>query len=258
MEYYNSPPPLQYQMPYQAPYPMAPVRKPRNGLVWYVILLPILGLLFENFAPNKYLGMLVWGIVVVMRPVSCAIDRARLIKNGFAAPESAFCILPTVYLYRRAKVIRGESQLAIICALTLFVAGAGNSFVRGMRMTEDTILEAVKATYLTSFDELKDSGLDLSLGEAVENSLKDPEYTIERDGDKRTITLNATNDDGTLIKIVITVEHDGFTYKGLTLSEVYSDGQKIEDDKVEKFLERLFKNLDDMDLKVIEKNSETE
>ena len=152
-------------------------------------------------------------------------------------------------------MIRGESQLAVICVLTLFVAVAGNSFVRGMRMTEDTILDAVKATYLTSFDELKDSGLDLSLGEAIENSLKDPEYTIERDGDERTITTVGRAEDGAVIKIVITVDHDGFTYKGLKLSEVYSDERRIEDDEVESFFTELF---GESDTSADEDSSETE
>lgn len=236
MEFYSSPTPMPYQMPYRMP----PLPKPRNGIVWYVIILPILGLVLENFATNRYLGILVWGIVVVMRPLSCLLDRARLVKSSFPAPDAASCILPTVYLYSRARLIRGESQLAVICALTLFVGAAGNSFVRGARMTDDDILDAVKASFLTSFDALSDSELDVSLDDAVTDCLTDPEYEIERDGNKRTITLTGKSSENGTVKIEIIVKHDGFTYTDLYFGDVYQDGKLLPEDEVADFLEELF------------------
>ena len=79
--------------------------KIRDGCVWYAALLPAFALLLERYALNKYLGILVWAIALLMRPVCCFLDRKQLIAAGRPEEDPYLPLLPTVYLFKTFPIL---------------------------------------------------------------------------------------------------------------------------------------------------------
>ena len=147
---------------------------------------------------------------------------------------------PTVYILKRAKLNRGENSIAVICAIALFIGIVANGFVRSVKITDSDILDAVKETSLASFEGLEDSDLNMSIEQAAKDNFQKYDYEIERDGNRRTVTLTGLRRDGHKYKIEFIVSHDGFTYTETKLGTVTKNGVAIDDDDRKKVLKEIF------------------
>lgn len=225
----------------------APVQKNpavRSGLVWYAALLPVLGLFFENYSVNKYLGFLIWILVLVLRPVCCYADYRILSKKGVFRDESPkaalITLLPTVYCFRRCFALRHNTAMAVICIMCLSYGILGNGFIGGMRVNDDTIFSAVKGQSVRSLKETREINENDDFSEAVERNAPGAEWSIVTDGDKRTVSvkgqLTGTDEQFTLEFVVI---HDGYTYLEYKLDKVLKDGEELTGDDRKDLLKRV-------------------
>lgn len=219
----------------------APEEKIRSGYVWYAAILPALGLFLENYTLNKYLGMFLWGVIVIARPLSCLLDHRRLTEQMGAEPSPRWlALLPTVYIFKRCTLLRQNTAIGVVCLICFSYGVIGNGFVVGLRVDDDAVIETTKNTSPYSLDEFADyyNGNDFS--DDLENTLKDISYSLTRSGDTRTVTVSGTDRaTGELIELVFTVTHDGYTYTDYELSEIRSGGKKVEGEDKDNLIDRL-------------------
>ena len=220
------------------------VNKPeklRNGFVWYAAVLPGIGLFLERFALNKYLGFLVWGLILILRPLCCLADIRMLNKRGIMSCSGWFALVPTVYLFKRCLKLRHNTAIAVVCLICLAYGIIGNGFVSGMFVDDERIMNAVRSESITSVTELKGEKAGGSLAEALESSLDRPEWTVTTDGDVRTITVSGkTKSSGEQVSLVFKVTHDGYAYTDFELEKVIRDNSELEGDERKELLKALF------------------
>lgn len=204
--------------------------KIRNGLVWYAAILPALGLFLENYALNKYLGILIWAVVILARPAACLADRRILVRSGAVdASPAAMCFIPTVYLFKRCFDLKQNTAVAVVCLIAFSYGVIGNGFVVGMSMDDDKAVELVKQRYAASIAGVSGvrnpESFDEALGKAAENI----DYSVSKEGDRRTVTVNCTDRSSSdKYAFIFYVVHDGFTLKELKLEEFWVNGDKLE------------------------------
>lgn len=212
-----------------------------NGFVWYAALIPGLALFIETFALNKYMGFLIWGLVLVLRPLCCIIDRNLLIKKGRLSCHIAWALFPTVYIFKRCMAIKNNMVMAVICVICLSYGAIGNGFTTSLFINDETIVNAVKDNSLTSLSGLKDQSSADSISSAAEKAMSDITYSIVTDGDERYVTISGVSkNNGDNIEITVKVVHDGFTYISLGLEKFCKNGEEITDDERKEMLKELF------------------
>lgn len=220
---------------------VAPIRKIRNGMIWYAAVLPALGLFLENYALNKYLGMLIWCIVILARPAACLADRHILLSSG--AVKSSPLLLaffPTVYIFKRCFDLKQNTAVAVVCIISLSYGIIGNGFVVGMSVNDDSIIEYVKGKYAHSVAGTQLEGQPVSFEDAVSKTLDNVKYEITQKGDERTVAVKGKTKEGSdEICFIFTVVHDGFTLTEFKLSEVIKNGTKLEGDERSELLRKL-------------------
>ena len=214
--------------------------KLRNGLAWYAAVLPGMGLFLERFALNKYLGFLVWGLILIVRPLCCLADIRMLNKRGIMSCSGWFALVPTVYLFKRCLKLRQNTAIAVVCLICLSYGIIGNGFVSGMFVDDERIMNAVRNESITSVTELKGEKVGGSLAEALESSLDRPEWTVTANGDVRTVTVSGkTKSGGEQVSLVFKVTHDGYTYTEFKLEKVLRDNSELEGDDRKELLKAL-------------------
>ncbi|MBR6102873.1 MAG: hypothetical protein IKP95_10620 [Ruminococcus sp.] len=220
--------------------------KVRDGLVWYCAFVPAVALLLERFALNKYLGFLIWGIVITARPLCCYIDRRNLLSAGYEQIGSPwFVLLPTVYLFKRCMIFRQNTALAVVCLICFSYGAIGNGFISGLFVDNDTVLQAVKNEAMTSISEFKSFAAYESFEKAVGRALKDVDYELSVNGDERIITVKGTDLSGTdQYVFVFRVVHDGYTYTDFGLKSVTKNGDVLTGKDRTEALKELFKTED--------------
>lgn len=221
--------------------------KVRDGLVWYSAILPALALFLENYALNKYLGIMVWAVVIIIRPLCCYFDRKNLLNAGYEnVGKSWYVFLPTVYLFKRCMLLRHNTAIAVVCMICLSYGIIGNGFTVGLMMDDDTFVSAVKNEPMTSISDFKSFALYESFETAADRALSEISYSIEANGDERTVTVKGKSktDDEPLI-FVFKIVHDGYTYRSFKLFAVYKGDIKLEDSEKKEYLKKLFANSSD-------------
>ncbi len=217
-------------------------RRIRNGLVWYAALLPALGLFLENYTLNKYLGFLVWGVVIVMRPLCCLLDMRQLERLGAEDNSRWWALLPTVYLFRRCLRLKTNTAMAVVCMICLSYGIIGNGFVSALFVDDERILEVVRNESVTSVKELRSFGGSDSFGDALDKTAADGvSWQLEADGNTRFVTASLkekTNND--TVTLVFRVTHDGYTYTEFKLDKVTRNGTEVTDDARSELLKALF------------------
>ena len=227
MEYISEPMPVVVSKP----------EKIRNGLVWYAALVPALGLFLERYTLNKYLGFMVWGIVLIMRPVCCLIDLHILSDKEKFSCGKGWALLPTVYLFKRCLKLKQNTALAVVCFICLSYGVIGNGFTTGMMVDDERILGAVQNERVSSISELKKEAVPDSVSNQLEKTLEGISWDIKSDGDVRTITVSGTvKDSKDKAELIFKVTHDGYTYTDFKLDKVTKNGEALEGDERKELL----------------------
>lgn len=215
--------------------------KLRNGLVWYAAVLPGLGLFLERLTLNKYLGFLLWGLILILRPLCCLADIRMLEKRGDMSCSHWFALVPAVYLFKRCMSLRHNMAIAVVCMICLGYAAVGNGFTGGLMIDDERIMNAVRAENVTSVSEIKNENVRGTIGDTLSSSLDDPQWSVVSDGDVRTVTVSGIiKDSKEQVSLVFKVTHDGYAYTGFELDKVIKDSLTLEDDERKEFLKKLF------------------
>ena len=213
-----------------------------EGGVWCMMILPLAGLFLEMYAIDKYAGIALWLIVIIMIYV-CGIMDYRQIKDSLSAEKAEqlkkLLPIPPAYLFMRCKSTTGESYKGIVMGILLAAAMFSNGFVHGLMINEEKIIEAVEYSTASVFDNFSGQSDDV-----IEDSLKEwlgEDYTsaCTRKGDVYTITFSGKHD-GKPAEITVEVVHDGFVYKTVKTKTVKTDGKELEGDELKDTLYEIF------------------
>lgn len=214
-----------------------PVRpKTENGIIWYICILPLLALFLENYASSKWAGIFLWAATAVMLIVSCCYDCKKLEKADIdTSAVRGWVWLAPVYVYKREKMLGRETYKGIMLTVFLLAALAMNGFVQGTRINEDSLPEMLENSYVQNLDNF--SGVSSNvIGEQLEKYLgEDADWKCTKKGDIYTAVCTGEHK-GKKVQVSFEVEHDGFTFLGCRVSEIISDGKKLEDEDFKKAL----------------------
>ena len=220
--------------------------KLRNGLVWYAAVLPGLGLFLERFTLNKYLGFLLWGLILIIRPLCCLADIRMLEKRGDMTCSRWFALVPAVYLFKRCMKLRQNMAIAVVCLICLGYGIVGNGFTGGLFVDDDRIMNAVRSESPASISEIKKENVSGAIEDSLDSSLGSPQWEVTSDGDVRTVAVSGVmKDSGEQIRLEFKVTHDGYAYTDFKLDKVIKDSVILEDDERVELLKKLFVNEND-------------
>ena len=215
--------------------------KLRSGLVWYAAVLPGIGLFLERFTLNKYLGLLLWGLIIIIRPFCCLADMRILEKRGVMSCSRWFALVPTVYYFKRCMRLRHNMAIAVVSMICFGYAVVGNGFTGGLMIDDQRIMNAVRNESIKSVTELKNEKISGSIADAAESALDNAQWSIVSDGDVRTVTVIGTSKSGNdSVSLIFKVTHDGYTFTGFDLEKVMKNGSEIKDEEREEYLKKLF------------------
>lgn len=214
-----------------------PVRpKAENGIIWYICFLPLLALFLENYAANKWAGIFLWAATAVMLIISCCYDCKRLEKGEIDTSSiRGWVWFAPVYVYRREKMLGRETYKGIMLAVFLLAALFMNGFVKGLSVDEDSLPEMIENSYVQNLDNF--SGVSSNIiGKQLEEYLgKDCKWDCTKKGDIYTVVCTGKHGKKN-ISVSFEVEHDGFAFLGCEVSEISSDGEKLEGEDFKKVL----------------------
>lgn len=227
--------------------------KIRNGAMWYVAILPLLALYLENYAVNKWLGILVWAFVLISCPIICYRDMKALekLEPDAKSLKTAAIVCPIVYMYKRCRLLKQSSIMAVFFTIFSLYALLQNGFALSLRVDDDTFINQVRYNYVANLDELSAIGGGESLniiGEQIDAFIneEEAEYTVFDDGDLHYITAsgscNYNGVSGCDLEIVFVIDYDGYAFTSLTLDSVAVSGQELDDEAERQLLEEIFLN----------------
>ncbi|WP_124098165.1 hypothetical protein [Ruminococcus sp. Marseille-P6503] len=227
--------------------------KIRSGAMWYVAILPVLALYLENYAINKWLGILVWAFALISCPVICYRDMRALEKLGLNCQNLKIIsvVCPLLYMYKRCRLLKQSSIMAVFFTIFTVYAVLQNGFAVSLRVDDQTFINQVKYNYVANIDEFSDISADKSsniIGEQIDAFINEDkaEYRVSADGDLRYITVSGSCDydtvSGAELEIVFIIDYDCYAFKSLELDSVSLSGQALEGEKRQELLDVIFLN----------------
>lgn len=204
--------------------------KTENGIIWYICILPLLALFLENYATSKWAGIFLWAATVIMLIFSCRYDCKKLEKAEIdTSAVRGWVWLAPAYVFKREKMLGRETYKGIMLTVFCLAALVMNGFVQGLRINEDSLPDIVANSYVQNLDNF--SGISSNIiGEQLEEYLgEDADWECTKKGDVYTAVCTGRHE-GKKIQVVFEVEHDGFAFLGCRVSEIRSEGEKLEDE----------------------------
>lgn len=240
--------------PYGAPVrPIIPNLK--NNAVYYAIFLPLLALFLESFAISKYLGVLLWALVLVFERIAVYGDAKALAAQN-RCPESMktlAAIAPIVYVFRRNQLFsRGVSQFVAFC-ITAALAIFQNGFVKSLYASPQTFIEMTKGRPVYSLSLEDDSRNTDTIGDKLDSYVNEQDWSYNRFKNKSTVIVTGVFSpdapDGYKDKDVtftFTYDFDGYNIKSVSLSldKCELSGSELDDDECKKLAKELFEQWD--------------
>lgn len=221
--------------------------KIRNGRIWYVAILPLLGLYLENFAVNLYLGILLWAFIIIACPLVCIWDEKDLSKLGLSNRQlhSVRWFAP-LYIFKRSVFTKQSTAPVVMFCIFGLYALMNNGFTTSLRLNDDSFISLVKSTGIASLEEYQESGYDEKIGSQIkifanENST---EWTVTKENGTRIVTVaGKCNYDGEFDRsfvIEFEVEFDGYAIKKINVGGVKFNGKELDGDERSQLLETVF------------------
>jgi hypothetical protein len=230
-----------------------------GGGLWFVTLLPLIGMFMENFAVDKYSGAVLWLMVIGFMFFGCHADLRHAYDLDEQAKQqlSKAVMIPPVYLYRRDKLRGVGGTKGIVMAILIAAAFFSNGFVQGLTVNKDSISERLENTYVETLGfETEDD--EKTVGAQIKAWFDNGVYKSEctHSGDIYAVTYIGTHDSKPA-EVTVNVEHDGFVFKDITAEGIKFDGKELEDDELEDMQEEIFLG-DEADEDDSEESSEEE
>ena len=210
------------------------------GYILYAVFLPIIGLFLERYAYSAFVAIVLWAAVLVLMPLSCALDKRMLGKhdvNTITLGKSY--LFPPIYIYKRQVLVGGEAMLCVACVTLCAGALLTNGFIKGMRLKTDNVKAMVPNTSVTQLDNFSGNS-QYSIGECVQAySKKTVNWTAEKTNYGFEGIAEGDHDSKDF-KIVIRLEFDGFTYHDFRITDVVLDGKSLDKDGKKDFYQSVF------------------
>lgn len=210
------------------------------GYILYTVFLPIIGLFLERYAYSALVAIVLWAAVLVLMPLSCALDKRMLDKHEVnTVTLGKSYLFPPIYIYKRQVLVGGEAMLCVACVTLCAGALLTNGFIKGMRLKSDSVKDMVPNTSVTQLDNFSGNSV-FTIGECVQAySKKSVEWTAEKKD--YGFEINAEGDhDSKDFRIVIRLEFDGFAYHEFKITDVVVDGKSLDTDGKKDFYQAVF------------------
>ncbi len=224
----------------------------RDGAMWYVTILPILACFLENFTLNKWMGVILWGLVLIVTPVLCYIDSKRLKEYGVHDSDNLTIyaiICPVIYMTKRCQLLNQTKTKAVLFSVFTIFAIVLNGFVQGLTMDDNAFIDQVKNSYPINIEGYEDNmsydNIDKHLSAFFDGD--EVSYKIAVDGDKRYITARGKNKkkyNDKSVEIIFLIDFDGFTTKTFAVYEIKVGGKALSDNDKNKLLDDILLNAD--------------
>lgn len=213
-----------------------------GGGLWFVVLLPLIGLALQSFAVSKWAGLYLWAMMIAALFISTLLDYKCVVKNH---PETDFSPikkwiwLAPVYVFKREKLLGHETYKAFLLGGLMIAAISMNNFMTSTKITAEDMPEMIEDTPVSVLDNFSGNSPDY-IGDRLSLWLGE-EYESEctKEGDTFTAVFSGIHE-GKQASVEIEVVHDGFVYKSVKVSTITMDGKKLEDDDFKDTLKEIF------------------
>lgn len=217
-----------------------PKIKVPGGYLMYAILLPAIGLFLERYAYSAKVAMIHWALVLILMPVSCALDKRMLEKYEVdTITLGKTYLFPPLYIFKRQALVHKETALCIACIVLCVGAIFTNGFVKGMRINNDIMPEVVQNS---SFSQLNNfSGTTLTtIGECLKAySSEELKWTSEKADYGFKVTAQGKHNDKSF-SMIFAVEFDGFTYHDFYITDILENDKELDKDSKTEILDQCF------------------
>ena len=213
------------------------------GGVWFICVLPLLGLVLEMFAVDRYSGAALWLSVIGMTYFGCFADlkhiRQFLTEDEYQRLKRSMAV-PFIYIARRDKIRTGEGYKGFVMAALAAAALFANGFTQGLILTPDKIQERLENSTVDILENFSGTS-DATVSEQLELWFDDGEYEGEasKSGDDNILVFSGKHK-GKAYEVTITVEHDGFAYKSIRATSVKLDGEELDEDEFKETIKGIF------------------
>lgn len=227
-----------------------------NALIWYAAVLPFLSLFFHYYCTNKYHGMLLWGLTILLRIFACYWDNKRLIKLGMWKDNkiTVEVFFPIMYMVKRNTWLKRSATVVVVAAACFVYAFISNGFVQNLIATDEKYCSYVSqyySSYITNLpadDNLiynDDETLDTLIkkhcyGKSYTGTIdKEVNYTHAKEGEVHYVIATAKLD-GEELKLTFKLDYDGYVFLGMEIESVELGGKTLEGEERDTLLKEMF------------------
>ena len=221
--------------------------KIRNGRLWYVVLLPAIGLFLESFATNKWIGLGLWISIITISVIVCIRDEKHLRAFGVShlrLYKARF--FPPLYIYRRLTAThQSYFPFGVFMALFLF-ALINNGFTTGLTMNDDDFILRVQINYVSAVKQFE----DLKSTEEIEQRLEDfaiddtLEWSYSENDKHKYVTVtglcNYDNKSSQRFELVFSLDFDGYAITKIEIIQAEFSKQELNGKEKDEFLKKIF------------------
>ena len=231
--YQPQPIPEQYYTP--AEKPKIPI-----GYVLYALALPVIGLFLERYAVSAIVAIIMWVLVLILMPISCALDKKMLVKYDVNTEALGKTYLsPPLNIKKRQLIDRGEKMLCVASVTLIIGALLTNGFIKGMRVNSETVEQMIPNTAVTQLSNFSGSSIN-TIGECLEAySSEELKWTTTKESYGFESVAAGKHDDKEF-KVTFKLEFDGFAYHDFIITDVEIDGKQLEKDERKDFYQACF------------------
>ncbi|MGN0601219.1 MAG: hypothetical protein ACI4I7_00765 [Oscillospiraceae bacterium] len=237
MEYYN----------YNPNFVLDLLPKIRNGKVWYVAFLPLLGLFLENFAQNKWMGIILWLSILVIGPIVCISDEKDLRKFGVSSLQLYKArFFPPLYVYRRIIMTKQTKTPFVMLIIFMIWALLNNGFAASLKITDETFINMIQNCYTSSVTDLDENKVNNIIGERIDDfAQKDTvKWSYSEDDCFKYVTVSGLCNYGSKqsqkFEITFKLNYDGYKVKEITLQSASLSNIQLNQNKLKDFLNKVF------------------
>lgn len=228
-----------------------------NALMWYVAFLPLFAIVFDYYSSSIYHGIVLWGLVILVRIAVCAHDNRKLIKLGMwqGNTVSPAVFFPVIYIIKRFTWLKRSSSIVVFAVASLVFGIMNNGFVTNAFATDETFCDYVSeyyTNYITNLPDDKniiantDDTIDMLIkkhcyGKSFtgEDTEKEVRYSYEETGSEKLVTATASLS-GQVLEITFILDYDGYYFGGMEISSVALDGKLLDENERDELITEIF------------------
>ena len=211
-----------------------------GGYLMYAIFLPAIGLFLERYAYSAKIAMIHWALVLILMPISCALDKRMLEKHDVnTITLGKTYLFPPLYIFRRQDLVRKEAALCIACIILCVGAVFTNGFVKGLRINNDIMPDVVQNSSFSQLNNFSGSTLT-TVGECLKAySSEELKWNSEKTDYGFEVTAQGKHNNK-CFSMVFVVEFDGFTYHDFYIDKILENDRELDKDSKTEVLDQCF------------------